>query len=131
MKNILTILISSVVFLQCSPKIGFSDYEGGTKYGLHGKLQAKENQGQELANILLEAAALMQSAEGCALYVVSVDQNDPDAVWVTEIWDSKKDHDNSLSIPGVRELIGKAIPLLEGSPQQGQTLEILGGLGLK
>jgi len=99
-------------------------------YGLHGKLVAKEGNRKELSEILLEAANLMKSAEGCHLYAVSIDEDNPNEVWVTEIWHSKDHHQNSLNVPGVKELIGKAMPLLDGNPQTGQRLEVLGGLGL-
>lgn len=105
--------------------------EENTYYGLHGKLVAKEGKGKELSRILLDAAALMKSAKGCHLYAVSIDSSNPNEVWVTEIWETKEDHANSLNLPGVKELIGKAIPILDGSPQKGQELEILGGLGIK
>ncbi len=62
--------------------------------------------------------------------MVSKDKNTPDAVWVTEVWDSKEDHDNSLAVAGVRELIAQAMPLLAGMPEKGQELEILGGAGI-
>jgi len=104
--------------------------KNNTLHGLHGKLVAKEGKAKELAQILLDASALMKSAKGCHLYAVSIDNNNPNEVWVTEIWDSKEDHGNSLNAPGVRELIGKAMPMLAGSPQKGQELEILGGLGI-
>ena len=100
------------------------------KYGLHGKLQAAEGKGEQLASILLQAAELVSTAKGCHLYLVSEDKNDPDAVWVTEVWDSKEDHDNSLKVEGVRELISQAIPILAGPPQKGQELVILGGAGI-
>ena len=100
------------------------------KYGLHGKLTATAGNADQLAAILLEAAQLMATAKGCQLYVVSKDQNNPDAVWVTEIWNRKEDHDQSLQVAGVRELIARAIPLLHGKPEQGQELEIIGGAGI-
>lgn len=100
------------------------------KYLLHGKLTAKEGQGEKLASILLEASKLVSTAQGCVLYVVGRDKNDHNAVWVTEIWDSKEDHDGSLKVEGVRELIAQAIPILDGPPQKGQELELLGGTGI-
>jgi len=99
-------------------------------YLLHGKLTAKAGQSEELATILLEASRLVATAKGCKLYVIGRDQNDPDAVFVTEIWESKEDHDNSLKAEGVRELIMKAMPIVAGAPQKGQELEILGGAGI-
>lgn len=99
-------------------------------YGLHNNLQAAAGKGPELAAILQEAAALVSSASGCRIYIVSLDESTPDAVWVTEVWDSKQEHDDSLGLPGVRGLISKAMPLLAAPPQRGQTLEVLGGAGL-
>jgi len=100
------------------------------KYGLHGHFKSKPGTREELAEILLKAAELMGKAQGCHLYLVSLDSAQSDTVWVTEIWDSKEDHDNSLTLPGVKELITQAMPLLDGMPQPGQKLTILGGLGL-
>lgn len=98
------------------------------KYGLHGRLQAKQGHGNALAAILLQASQLVSSAKGCHLYLVSKDAQDPDSVWVTEVWDSKEDHDNSLHLEGVGPLIAQAIPLLAGKPEKGAELEVLGGL---
>lgn len=100
------------------------------KYGLHGKLNAKEGKVQALADILLRAANLIKTAKGCHLYVVSTNELDKNAIWITEIWDSKEDHDNSLSLQGVREFISEAIPILDGTPEKGQELTVLGGHGV-
>ncbi|MFC0426678.1 putative quinol monooxygenase [Chryseobacterium scophthalmum] len=97
------------------------------QYLLHGKLTAKAGQRNELANILLKASELVSTAKGCKLYAISKDENDTNAVYVTEIWDSKEDHDNSLKVEEVRELIMSAMPILDGQPTKGQELEILGG----
>ncbi len=100
------------------------------KHGLHGKLLAKPGQGDQLAGILLKAAHLVATVPGCRLYMVSRDPTDPDAVWVTEAWDSEADHAESLKAEGVRELIGQAVPLLSTPPAGGQKLEIIGGVGI-
>jgi quinol monooxygenase YgiN len=97
------------------------------KYGLHNKLQAQEGKGPDLAAMLLEASRLVSTAPGCHIYIISLDEGTPDAVWVTEVWDSKEDHDNSLKDPAVRTLIGQAMPLFAGMPEGGQTLKVLGG----
>ncbi len=99
-------------------------------YLLHGKLTAKPGQARELAGILLDASKLVATAKGCKLYVVGEDAGEPDAVYITEIWETKEDHDNSLTATGVRELIRKAMPDISAPPQKGQELEILGGAGI-
>lgn len=100
------------------------------QYLLHGKLTAKAGQRDELTNILLKASKLVSAARGCKVYAISKDENDKNSVYVTEIWDSKQDHDNSLNVEGVRELIMTAMPILDGQPTKGQELEIIGGAGI-
>lgn len=100
------------------------------KYGLHGSLTAKKGLGGELANLLLEASASVAAAKGCILYMISVDPDNPDLIWVTEAWDSKDDHDNSLKEPAVMELISKAMPMIAGTPMKGQELIVIGGHGI-
>lgn len=100
------------------------------KYLLHGKLTARDGNGEKLTSILLDASALVSTAKGCVVYVISKDNVDKNTVWVTEIWDSKEDHGNSLKVEGVKELISQAIPILDGQPEKGQELEVLGGKGV-
>lgn len=100
------------------------------QYLLHGKLIAKQGCEEQLAQILINASKLVSTAQGCKLYAVSKDKDDAHAIFVTEIWDRKEDHDASLSIQGVRELIMQAMPLLERPPTKGQELEILGETGI-
>jgi quinol monooxygenase YgiN len=100
------------------------------KYGLHGKLKATAGNGDKLAAILLDASQLVSTAKGCRLYLISRDENETDTVWVTEVWDSKQDHDESLKVAGVRELISNAMPLLDGMPEKGQELQVVGGAGI-
>lgn len=99
-------------------------------YLLQGKMTALAGKSNELADILLEASKLVSTAKGCKLYVIGKDKHDSDSVFVTEIWDSKENHDNSLNVEGVRELITRAMPILSGQPSKGQELEILGGAGI-
>lgn len=101
-----------------------------SKYGLHGSLKASSGNGTALANILLRAAKLVSTAPGCLLYLISLDESQPDTVWITEAWENQHSHDESLKNPEVRALIGEAMPLLDGTPLPGQKLEILGGHGI-
>ena len=99
------------------------------KYGLHGKLKSINGRRDELTEILLRASGLVSPAKGCCLYLISHDKNDKNSVWVTEVWDSKEDHDNSLNMERVKALISKVMPLIDGRLEKGQELEILGGKG--
>jgi len=101
-----------------------------SKYGLHAKLIAKEGQGDALVDILLQASKLVSTATGCKLYLISRDPEVPEDIWVTEVWNSKEDHDNALNPPEVKNLIGKAMPIISAPPVKGQELTILGGFGI-
>ena len=51
---------------------------------------------------------------GCLSYVVAQDPTDPDAVWVTEVWESQGSHTASLSLPSVQQAIARGRPLIAG-----------------
>ncbi len=100
------------------------------KYGLFGNLKAQIGKGDELATILVAASSLVSTAKGCHIYLVSRDSQDDTLIWINEVWETKEDHDNSLQVPGVRQLINQALPLLAGQPEKGLVLQVLGGKGL-
>lgn len=95
-------------------------------YGLIVKITAKEGRRDELIEILLEGTGGMP---GCLIYIVSKDSEDEDVIWVTEVWDSKKSHQASLSLPPVKEAISRGRPLIADFGEQIET-EPLGGHGL-
>jgi quinol monooxygenase YgiN len=80
-------------------------------YGLIGKMSAVTGKRDELIAILLEG---VDDMPGCLSYVVSKDSSDADAIWVTEVWDSKASHDASLSLPRVTQAIARGKPLIAG-----------------
>lgn len=99
---------------------------GGSMYGLIGKMTAVPGQRDALIAILLEGVSGMP---GCLSYVVARDPTDPDAIWITEVWDSKDSHEASLSLPAVREAISRGRPLIAGFSDNVET-EPVGGHGL-
>lgn len=98
-------------------------------FGLFGQFTAQPGQRDALVALLLQAAEALQELEGCYLYVVNSDPNDPDAVWVTEIWRSQEDHQSSLSHEGVKRLITEGRPLIAGMGARFEVIPI-GGKGL-
>lgn len=96
-------------------------------YGLIGRIVAIEGSRAALAEILVEGVAGMP---GCMSYVVAEDAEDPNALWVTEVWDTQESHTNSLSLPSVREAIQKGRPLIAGFEERHVTTP-LGGHGLE
>lgn len=86
-------------------------------YALCGKFIVDPRDRDALAEILSAAADLMQQAAGCRTYIVYTDTADDGAVWVTELWDSQDAHAQSLTLPGVSDLIARARPLIRGIEQ--------------
>ena len=80
-------------------------------YGLIGKMIAAPGRRDELAAILLGA---IRNMPGCLSYVVADDAADSNAIWITEAWETKEQHDASLSLPAVRDAISRAKPLIAG-----------------
>ncbi len=53
-------------------------------------------------------------AIGCLAYEVGVNDEQPDTVFVVELWESAEAHRASLELPEVQESIAQARPLLSG-----------------
>jgi quinol monooxygenase YgiN len=98
-------------------------------YGQHSKLVAHPGRRKDFVDILLRAAARVGDLDGCRVYLVHEDTADPDTIWVTEVWNSREHHQNSLQDPEVRSLIEAAMPLLSGAPAATE-LTPVGGHGL-
>jgi quinol monooxygenase YgiN len=96
---------------------------------LYVRFTARPGQRDTLAAVLLEAARGARDAPGCELYIVGISPTEADTVWVTEVWNSRAEHDASLTVPGARALIERALPLLAGAPESIETLP-LGGKGI-
>ena len=100
--------------------------EVGKMYGLIGKMTCVPGQREAFIAILLEGTEAMP---GCLSYVVALDPRDADAIWITEVWDSKESHAASLQLPAVREAIKRGRPLIASFGEQTVT-EPVGGYGL-
>ncbi len=95
-------------------------------HGLIGKVIAKPGQRDALIELLLKGVTGMP---GCLSYVIAKDPADANAIWITEVWDSKASHKASLRLPSVRAAIAKARPIIAGFGDGQETLPI-GGHGL-
>ncbi len=88
---------------------------------------AVSGKGAELAELMLAAAEAQRDDPGCILYLLNRQADDPDTLWVTELWRSQEDLDASIEglkgdpdVARVRELVADG-GMIE--------LELLGGKG--
>lgn len=65
------------------------------------------------------------AAAGCLTYEVGVDEDQPDTVFVAELWTSREAHDDSLQLESVKEAIAEAMPMLTGD-MGGHRVEVVG-----
>lgn len=80
-----------------------------------GKLQAIENQGDQLLQILLKASRELDEVNNCFCYIVGKSEDEEDAVYVYEVWENKEAHEQSLHLPAIKNLIQSAMPILNMS----------------
>jgi quinol monooxygenase YgiN len=91
-------------------------------------MRTKPGRRDDVVSILLSGVDGLRAA-GCDTYIVSLSKDDDDMIWVSEVWQSKEDHDGSLQLPEAKAAIGRAMPMLKGE-STGQELIVVGGLGV-
>ena len=100
----------------------------GVRYGMYGKIVAQPGQRDALVAVLLQAAEAMRHVPGCELYIVNTTPAEPDVIWVTEVWSSRKAHQEALEREEVKTTIARNRHLIAG----GDRIELapVGGKGL-
>lgn len=83
-------------------------------FAMYGKLVAKPGQRNALAKILVEAGEYLKANDDCMLYIVNLAEDDPDTIWVTELWKDRESHAASREDEPVKTLIGRGRPLVAG-----------------
>ena len=56
------------------------------KFSLLNKFIVQEEKKEEMVNILLEAAESMETLDECEIYLVNIADNEPNSVYVYEVW---------------------------------------------
>lgn len=92
-----------------------------------GKAVARPGNGEELARLLLEAARELDHDPGCELYLINHQADDPDLIWVTELWRSQADLDASIERIRGSDRVAASMALVESWEMV--ELEPLGGKG--
>lgn len=122
-RDILTLAAAGLAASAVSLPVGAQEASGKPLFGLIGQILAKPGKRDELLGYFGE---MREPMPGCLSYVVALDPANPDAVWVTEVWDSRESHAASLKLPVVRAIIAKAHPIIAGFPQHFETAPVQG-----
>ena len=92
--------------------------ERGT-WGLLGRMTAKPGKRAELIAALEESS---RDVPGKLLYLIQLEQDDPDAFWINEVWESKAAYDACLTMPQVGDWGAKLASLLAGIEHRTETV---------
>jgi quinol monooxygenase YgiN len=103
---------------------------GVARVGHIARFRALPGRGEELAGELLHAIeALADHLPECELCVATRAVDDPDVVWVTEVWESAELHAAFAAREDVRALMDRVRALAVEPPERIDVLP-LGGKGL-
>lgn len=83
-----------------------------SKFTMFGNLKAQPGKRDELAKAMLESAETLEGMEGCNFYIINEAVDDPDVLWVMELWESAEAHAASLKNEKVVALIQQCRPLI-------------------
>ncbi|AGZ44344.1 putative quinol monooxygenase [Actinoplanes friuliensis] len=95
-------------------------------FGYLATMRTKPGHRDDVVKILVSGEDGLRAA-GCRLYAVGVSDDDPDLIWINEIWESEQHHAASLQLPETRAAIAQAMPMLTGD-FTGQALTVVGGV---
>lgn len=98
-------------------------------YGLIGNLKTHPGQRDQLLEHLMRGIEILREMEGCYVYVITNAADDPDTIWITEVWRSQADHQASLANETIRAIITAARPLIAEPPGGFEVIPV-GGKGI-
>lgn len=83
------------------------------RFATVGTLETQPGQRDAVIAILTRPNPDLRTA-GCLYYEVGIHHEEPDTVFVTELWESAEAHEAALQLPSVRAAIAEAMPMLTG-----------------
>jgi mannose-6-phosphate isomerase-like protein (cupin superfamily)/quinol monooxygenase YgiN len=98
-----------------------------SKVGRYVKATAKPGQAEALAERLLKVAEQLRASPGCELYLINRAPDDPEAVWVTEVWSSQSELDGAPAAAD-KEQMREVLELTDGEFERIDVTP-LGGVG--
>ena len=90
-------------------------------WGLLGRMRAQPGKRDELIACLQDSS---REVPGKLLYLIQLEQDDADAFWINEVWESKAAYDACLAMPQTGDWGAKLAPLLVGIEHRTETVPI-------
>jgi quinol monooxygenase YgiN len=99
-------------------------------HGLINRMITKPGARDRVVELMIESGKLFDDNAACLLYYVWESADDPNLIWVTDLWTSEEEHTAAMAQPEMRPYVDEAMPLLEGMPEQ-LPVQAVGGKGLQ
>ncbi len=93
-------------------------------FGIIGQMMIAPGKRDFVIAALLEGTSDMP---GNIAYLIAEDAEEENAIWITEVWRTKTDHENSLKLPLVQAAIGKAREHITGFGTRVETKPVYRG----
>jgi quinol monooxygenase YgiN len=93
----------------------------GETWGLLGRMVAKPGKRDELIAALQDSS---RDVPGKLIYLIQLEQDDPDAFWINEVWASKAAYEACLTLPQVKEGMGLTRELIAGVDVRVETVPL-------
>jgi quinol monooxygenase YgiN len=87
------------------------------RFGQHTRIRARPDKRDELLAKFVEAADMQHDNPACELTLVSTSPDDPDAVFLTEVWTSAADHERARESAEVQAWAKDMPALVDGPPE--------------
>ena len=88
------------------------------EFALLNRLIAKPGHRDRVVELLVKSGKLFDDNPACRLYLVAESADDPNLIWVADLWTSEEEHAEALRAPEMRPFVEECVPLLEGMPEQ-------------
>src|SRR4051812_46208127 len=86
-------------------------------FGQHTRIRAKRGKGEELLAKFVEAAEMQHENPACQLTLVSAAPDEPDVVFLTEVWATEDEHERARHSPEVQAWARDMPELVDGPPE--------------
>jgi quinol monooxygenase YgiN len=99
------------------------------RYAQHAKMMVKSGKRDEVIQRLNEVIEILKRTPGCIYYLIGTTE-EPDVIWISELWDSKEAKDALGRSPETAKTMQELMPFVESVTDQAITT-IVGGFGIE
>ncbi|HEY4464499.1 MAG TPA: antibiotic biosynthesis monooxygenase [Streptosporangiaceae bacterium] len=87
-----------------------------TMFGVYGRMTTQPGRRDEVVDLIREAARAGGDASGLIAYSINALLEEPETIWVTELWTDKAAHDTTTHSEPVRKVTQQFVALLTEPP---------------